>query len=145
MLYNTQFKIGLVPHGTPCINYGLDGVAANNGLTISEPCELSFDVDLAGGAHEFYIDFYNKTNATPEQAVEIAWVEFEGLRLDRFKWSSSYRPVYPEPWASQQTEVLPEVHTSMTYLGWNGRWTLHFETPIFTWIHQLEHLGWIYT
>jgi hypothetical protein len=145
MLYSTQFKIGLVPHGVPCINYGLDGVAITTGLRLEEPCELAFDLDLAAGPHELYIDFYNKSNNEPDMAVGIAWVEFEGMRLDRFKWSSTYTPVYPEPWASQQTEVLPSVHNSMTYLGWNGRWSLHFSTPIFTWIHQLENLGWIYT
>jgi hypothetical protein len=29
-------------------------------------------------------------------------------------------------------------------MGWNGRWELNFRVPIFTWIHQLENLGWIY-
>jgi len=145
MLYSTEFKIGIVPHGVPCINYGLDGVTATTGLRLVEPCELSFSLDLAAGPHELFIDFYNKPNNDPVMAVEIAWVEFEGMRLDRFKWSSTYTPVYPEPWSSEQTEVLPSVHNSTTYLGWNGRWCLHFATPIFTWIHQLEHLGWIYT
>ena len=32
-----------------------------------------------------------------------------------------------------------------TYLGWNGRWVLEFETPVFTWIHRLEDLGWLYS
>jgi len=145
MQYNTKFKIGLVPHGAACINYGLDGVDVTKGLQLAEPCELNFNLDLAAGPHELFIDFYNKPDNDPDMAVEIAYVEFEGMRLDRFKWSSTYTPVYPEPWASEQTKVLPSVYHGSTYMGWNGRWCLHFSTPIFTWIHQLEHLGWIYT
>lgn len=43
-----------------------------------------------------------------------------------------------------QTETLPKFQTNATYLGWNGLWVLEFELPIFTWIHKLENLGWIY-
>lgn len=68
---------------------------------------------------------------------------FEGMSLDRFKWAGVYFPVYPEPWASTQID-LPKFHKSATYLGWNGQWELEFSVPIFTWIHKLENLGWIY-
>ena len=91
------------------------------------------------------LEFANKTNNTADMAVEIVAVAIEGMTLDRFKWSSRYYPVYPEPWASEQTDPLPEFHPSATYLGWNGRWELEFATPIFTWIHRLENLGWIYS
>jgi hypothetical protein len=31
-----------------------------------------------------------------------------------------------------------------TYLSWNGKWTLTFDVPVFTWIHRVQNLGWIY-
>ena len=145
MLYNTDFSINLRPHGTPQINYGINNNVASSGLEITTPITLKFNLDLDAGPHKLFIDFYNKTNNNPECALEIESVEFEGMTLDRFKWSSRYYPQYPEPWASEQTEPLPKFHDSATYLGWNGRWELYFETPIFTWIHRLENLGWIYT
>jgi hypothetical protein len=143
MKYNTEFNIRFIPHDNPQINYSIDGVVAGTGLELLEPMTLQFNLDLEPGPHKIEIDFYNKTNDTPACALEIDYVEFEGMRLDRFKWSNRYYPVYPEPWASTQTN-LPEFQSSATYLGWNGCWELSFETPIFTWIHRLENLGWIY-
>jgi hypothetical protein len=138
-----DFSIRLQPHGRPTITYGVDEDI--NTITLTESIELLFSLNLSNGLHKFYIDFANKTNETPEMAVEIVDVTIEGMTLDRFKWAGLYYPNYPEPWASQQTKVLPHVHRHATYLGWNGRWELELECPIFTWIHKLENLGWIYS
>lgn len=145
MTYNTRFSIQLRPHGavSPKIKYGVDGQIANTELEINVPMSLYFNLDLEKGPHVATIEFYNKTNDTPDMAVEIESVTFEGMTLDRFKWANKYYPNYPEPWASTQTNLEP-VLTSSTYLGWNGRWELHFDAPVFTWIHQIENLGWIY-
>lgn len=40
--------------------------------------------------------------------------------------------------------VCCQEYTKPSYLGWNGMWKFQFEIPIFTWIHKLEGLGWIY-
>jgi hypothetical protein len=145
MKYNTQFNIHLRPHGkqAPVICCGFNN--QTNTLILSDDVQLFFDIDLPNGSNKFVLEFTNKTNDTPDMAVEIVAVTFEGMTLDRFKWASQYYPKYPEPWASEQTDTLPEFHTSATYLGWNGRWELEFGTPIFTWIHRLENLGWIYS
>ena len=139
---DTRFSIKLIPHGNPIITYGVND-ATGETLAITAPVELQFDLDLDQGPQSFYIDFRNKTNDTPEMAVEIASVTFEGITVDRFKWAGIYTPTYPEPWASSQANLAPTIK-SATYLGWNGRWELPFTVPIFTWIHQLENLGWIY-
>jgi hypothetical protein len=141
MKYSTQFSIGIIPHGTPQINYGINEDTINSGLELSVPMALNFNLDLEPQSHTVFIDFDNKPDSDPDMAVEIEYVEFEGMRLDRFRWSSRYRPRYPGHW---NTNALPEFYESSTYMGWNGRWELYFETPIFTWIHRLENLGWIY-
>jgi hypothetical protein len=142
--YNTEFQIQLRTHGTTPVHirYGL-GVTDSE-LIISGSDFLKLSYDLSAGAQEFILDFHNKTDSDPDQALEIVSVSFEGFTLDRFRWNSRYYPVYPEPWASEQTEPLPEYQSSATYLGWNGRWILYFDVPVFTWIHKLENLGWIY-
>lgn len=145
MQYQTDLNIVLVGHGLtkPTIKFGND----LNKLTEIKNLDsytINQSLNLEKGLHKFFIDFDNKTNDTPDMAVEIVSVSFENFTLDRFKWSSKYYPRYPEPWRSQQTEPLPLYQTSATYLGWNGVWQLEFEVPIFTWIHQLENLGWIY-
>lgn len=146
MVYNTEFAVRLLPHGAtkPIITYGFKHQDEFNLLCLDEPTTLSFNIDTVPGPVVFYIQFENKTNDTPDMAVEIKSVTFEGMTLDRFKWSNKYYPDYPEPWASQQTEPLPPIRRHSTFLGWNGRWELEFEVPIFTWIHRLEHMGWIY-
>jgi hypothetical protein len=144
MKYNTEFSINLCPHDNPLISYGIDGVVENESLLLTKPLTIHFNLDLDEGDHTFFIDFYNKTNDTPKMAVEIESVTVEGITVDRFKWAGLYYPIYPEPWASTQTD-LPKVRSSSTYLGWNGRWELTFSAPIFQWIHRVENLGWIYT
>lgn len=143
--YNTNFSILLKPHGitSPVITYKLNDLLINT-LVLDKESRLHFSLDLNQGNNKFEIIFTNKTNETPDMAVEILEVGIEDIVVDRFKWASRYYPSYPEPWASRQTTALPESHPSATYMGWNGRWELNFEVPIFTWIHRLENLGWIY-
>jgi hypothetical protein len=78
-----------------------------------------------------------------DKAVIIESVSFFGISDPKFVWAGEYRPEYPEPWASQQHELKPLLK-SHTYLGWNGKWTLTFDVPVFTWIHSVQNLGWIY-
>jgi hypothetical protein len=143
--YNTNFSILLKPHGAdnPVITYVVNDLVINT-IVLDKESRLHFSLDLCQGNNKFEIIFANKTDATPDMAVEIVEVGIENIVVDRFKWASKYYPVYPEPWASQQADPLPEFQSSATYMGWNGRWELNFEVPIFTWIHQLEALGWIY-
>lgn len=141
---DTRFNITLIPHGTPTITYGLDNSKGET-LQFTEPLELNFNLDLAEGEHKFFIDFKSKTNSTPEMAVEIGTVSVAGITTDRMKWAGVYYPDYPEPWASEQTTPLASSIDSATYLGWNGRWVLAFTVPVFTWVHRLENLGWIYS
>jgi hypothetical protein len=145
MLYNTQFSITLKPHGQikPIITYGFGHEDTNIQIELVDTVTLDFDLTTDAGPKTFYMLFENKTNDTPDMAVEIEKITVEGMTVDRFKWAGLYRPDYPEPWASSQTD-LPEVHRHATYLGWNGRWELTFGVPIFRWIHTVENLGWIY-
>jgi hypothetical protein len=136
--HNTNISICIQPQGPESkISYGIDSEKINT-ITISETMMLTASLDLLDNRHIFSVELLNGS------AIEIKSVTIEGMTLDRFKWSSRYYPVYPEPWASEQTEPLPDYQVSATYLGWPGRWELHFDTPIFTWIHKLENLGWIY-
>lgn len=142
--FNTEIEILLLGHGItkPIVTYGIDSDILDQ-VEVNEFL-IKLDLNLKKGTHKIFLEFYNKTNDTSDMAIEIAYVKYEGMQLDRFKWASKYYPNYPEPWASQQSESLPLVHHSATYLGWNGLLELEFETPIYTWIHKLENLGWIY-
>ena len=82
-----------------------------------------------------------------QEAVIVQDVSFFGLRDPRFAWAGVYTPNYPEPWATEQRTqgvVLKQHLSPHTYLSWSGKWTLTFDVPVFTWIHRVQNLGWIY-
>lgn len=142
--FNTEIELYIRGEGRPIITYGINNSKPTTATIVDKDVTLKFNVDLDIGTNEIFVDFNNKTNDTPDMAVIIEAVTVEGFCLDRFKWAGIYTPIYPEPWASQQVGPLPPTIPSATYMGWNGRWSMTFTVPIFTWIHQLEHLGWIY-
>ena len=96
------------------------------------------------------VELLNKTDADTvpdkglDKAVVIESVSFFDIKDDRFVWLGEYRPEYPEPWYSEQTVRPESLLKSHTYLSWNGKWTLTFTVPVFTWIHRVQNLGWIY-
>jgi hypothetical protein len=140
--YNTRFTVTLTGTGSPVITYGIDDTVCNT-IPINGSVILHFSLDLTTTTHKFFFEFANKTNDTPDMMVVIDSVSVEGITTDRLKWSGTYTPNYPRPWADSQTNLLPTI-AGATHLGWNGRWELPFSVPIFTWLHQAEHLGWIY-
>lgn len=109
----------------------------------------TFTVDqiMNAGQHEIWVEFINKQDGDTvgdlDKAVIIEQITFNNISDQKFIWAGSYRPDYPEPWASQQTNLLP-VLDHQNYLGWNGKWTLTFDIPVFTWMHKTLDLGWIY-
>jgi hypothetical protein len=141
--YNTRFAVTLTGIGNPEITYGIDDAVCNT-IPIHGNVTLYFSLDLTTTAHKFFIEFANKTNDTPDMMVVVDSVSVEGITTDRLKWSGTYTPNYPRPWADSQTNLSPSL-AGATHLGWNGRWELAFSVPIFTWLHQKEHLGWIYS
>jgi hypothetical protein len=93
---------------------------------------------------ELTVEFQDKQN---QEAVIVESVSFFGIEDPKFAWTGVYEPCYPEPWATEQRSqgvVLKQQLSPHTYLGWNGKWTLTFTVPVFTWMHQTQNLGWIY-
>lgn len=110
-----------------------------------------FDInqELESGEYDLSVEFINKLDSDTDivndidKAVIIDLITFNNIQSPKFVWHGIYEPIYPEPWASQQQNLEPRL-TNHNYLGWNGKWTLTFTIPIFTWIHKIENLGKIY-
>lgn len=106
---------------------------------------MAFDSYLPGTKHRLSVELHNKKDSDTclltgkDKAVIVKQIEFFGIVSPRFVWSGLYRPDYPSHMQNQ-----PEILQYHNYLGWNGIWYLDFTMPIFTWIHQVENLGWIY-
>jgi hypothetical protein len=149
--YRLVAKIQLTPRCSstaPEIVVTFDGNIIYAG-TLS--CTTTFDVDqeLIAGEYQLSVEFLNKLDIDTDtvnnidKAVIVDQITFNDIQSPNFVWAGEYCPKYPEPWASQQQNLEPLLK-SHNYLGWNGKWTLTFSVPIFTWIHQTENLGWIY-
>lgn len=100
----------------------------------------NFDVDLEDGDHSLRLALINKQDSdtcvengtiVKDKAIVVHPLEIEGYTLDNFMHLAVYYPVNRDPLNS-------------TYLGWNGVWQLDFSTPIYSWIHRTQQLGWIY-
>lgn len=128
-------------------------IAFNNDIiyagSLSRTTVFDIDQDLPAGEYQLSVEFLNKLDSDTDivnnidKAVIVDQIIFNDIQSPNFVWAGEYCPVYPEPWASQQQNLEP-VLKSHNYLSWNGKWTLTFSMPIFTWIHQTENLGWIY-
>jgi len=150
----TQYPVKLDIHlrsiwhdDPPEINIGIDDDIQRIVLRDNQMFHYEFTADNTA---TLTVELLNKTDADTrpdkglDKAVIIESVSFFDIEDDRFVWQGEYRPEYPEPWYSEQT-VRPEpLLKNHTYLSWNGKWTLTFDLPVFTWIHRVQNLGWIY-
>jgi hypothetical protein len=149
--YKTEIEITLVPtyHSTPPeIKYGID--ECNHYCILTEPTVIKLQENLFAGKHCFIIDFFNKTNddcipdLNLDKTITIKDVKIGSIQTDKFKWISEYTPRYPEPWYSEQLIKPAPTQFGATVLGFNGEWKINFSSPVYTWIHQIENLGWIW-
>jgi hypothetical protein len=67
-----------------------------------------------------------------DKAVIVKSVSFFDITDPKFAWAGMYQTQHSSNAVSQ------------TYLSWNGTWTLRFDVPVFTWMHHVQGLGWIY-
>lgn len=143
MATNLQFKLMLEPVGYgnvwPEFYIKIDGVLQDEGI-LKESQTYNFDVALADGVHTVNVGLVNKVDAdtlvvgdqiVADKAIIVHPIEIEGYKLDNFMHRAVYYPTARDKLNSN-------------YLGWNGHWELEFTTPIFTWIHETQQLGWIY-
>jgi hypothetical protein len=72
-----------------------------------------------------------------EQYLTLDQLYLDNINLKKICYQSKYYPIYPEPWRSEQElagKPWPEYLTGVTSWGWNGRWVIEYETPIYTWL-----------
>jgi hypothetical protein len=143
-MYPVKLSFVLEPTGEPWVKIRTGREDRMAQITTTQ--RFDFNI-VAEGRAVLEIELVGKSDSDPHQAVQIKQLAFYEIEDPRFIWLGEYLPNYPEPWATQQQEqgqILPLVLTNTDYLGWNGVWRLQFDVPVFTWIHQVQNLGWIY-
>lgn len=141
--YLVQMALTLTPKigvAAPEVRVSVPGYSVSRVLHQTQKIQLEF-VAATGWLE---IEFYNKPELDHDMAVTIDSVEFFGISDPKFLWQGVYSPEYPEPWYSQQSPTPAAALPACNYMGWNGRWRLDFDVPVFGWIHQIQDLGWVY-
>lgn len=142
MATNVIMSVKLVPVGEPWVGVRAPGTNEYGRLVSPTVFDIEFDTDL--DVETLEIEHACKSDTDPITAVIVDSISFFGITDPKFAWQGVYTPVYPELWASQQPLPLAKSILGQTYLGWNGLYQLTFDIPVFTWIHRVQNLGWIY-
>ena len=148
--YPVKLSIRLKPiwhNDPPVINIGINNDVQQIILQDNQTFYYEF---TANNTSTLTVELLNKTDADTcpdkglDKAVIIESISFFDITDDQFIWQGVYKPDYPEPWYSEQAIKPEPLLKNHTYLSWNGKWTLIFDLPVFTWIHRVQNLGWIY-
>lgn len=127
----------------PTILIGVNGNSSV--ISVSEDTWFNYNYKTSDSNGKLHIEFFGKSDSdtivetNQDKAIIIEQIKLNGIHRPSFVWQGEYRPNYPIHLKNE-----PEVLRAHTYLGWNGIWTLDFTIPVFTWIHKIENLGWIY-
>lgn len=148
--YPVKLKIRLKPiwhNNPPVINIGINDDIQQIILQDNQTFYYEF---TANNTSTLTVELLNKTDSDTcpvkglDKAVIIESISFFDITDNQFIWQGVYKPDYPELWYSEQANKPEPLLKNHTYLGWNGKWTLTFTVPVFTWIHKVQNLGWIY-
>ena len=136
-----KLSVTLRPVDQPNVKVGVNGDILTVVLDKTQTMDFEFTSDRDC---QLTVELVDKKD---QEAVVVESVSFFGIKDPKFAWAGVYEPQYPEPWATQQHDlgvVLKQHLSPHTYLSWSGKWTLTFDVPVFTWIHRVQNLGWIY-
>jgi hypothetical protein len=142
--YQVNLSVLIKPiwfNAPPTIKVGVNGVIEE--ITLDKETWFNYNYTSKATTDILQIELYGKANNDSDTAVIIEEVKFNGINSPKFAWAGTYIPNYPLHYLKDNPASASTL-SPHTYLGWNGIWTLEFTVPIFTWIHKVEGLGWIY-
>ncbi len=142
-LYHLNSQLLLTSIQTPeiIVSFNNDILYAGK---IYAPTIINIDYNLPAGEYQLTVEHINKDQLDSNTALIVDNITLNNISDPKFAWAGIYYPTYPALWATEHSDLLESVLPSQTYLGWNGKWRLTFDMPIFTWIHKTQNLGWIY-
>jgi hypothetical protein len=134
--YQVKMSVTLEPVDIPWVTVGI------NEQQFSQKLHKTSTFDFDFKARErccLKIEHFGKDDNDPSTAVIVKEISFFGITNPNFVWAGVYVPLYPVHYLDKKTPLQGQ-----DYLGWNGTYTLNFNVPVFTWMHQILNLGWLY-
>jgi len=134
--YPVKMKLTLEPVQQPWVTVKIDKHSTTQQLLAITDFDFEFNA-----THQaiLTVEHHNKSDQDADTAVIIQRIEFYGISDPRFIWAGKYYPNYPDHYQDKTPCLL-----NQNYLGWNGRYVLAFQLPVFSWMHQVQDLGWMY-
>lgn len=134
-IYPVKIELLLKPIGTPrCLIQIGD---QKNETILTEDSWFTFHCQ-GNGINTLSVIHQGKQDSDPTTAVIVESIKFDDISSPKFVYQGIYTPTYPKHLLGNKKTL------NQNYLSWNGVWTLEFTLPIYTWIHKVENLGWIY-
>jgi len=139
--YKTNIEIELNPvmwcDHIPEILVYIDSIKIYDGI-LNKNITVAYNGELEEKYYNLQVIFNNKTDddCILEKNLDKA-VEIKKLRINHIDCSDLL-------YFSEYISDKGGLRKSVTYLGWNGTWSLKFSVPVFLWIHKKKELGWIY-
>lgn len=134
-------------HTVPKVVISVDDEVVSD-VPVSQAQTFLIERELPIGKHKVEIYFHNKnyreSGYNKEMAVLVKHIKFQHVDKD-LHHLSKYVPEYPESFIVEQRKQGNEWPESLisNHLGWNGKYIVEFETPIYKWLHKKLHLGWL--
>ena len=129
--------------GYPHVLVKVNNIEYYNGI-VQDKRTINFTVDNLDKKQELTITMTNKSSNKDtvlkngkiviDKLVRIEKIILDEVNIREDIFEASYKPIYPESWATQQREQGKELlsNISTTILGHNGTWTLCYEnSPIY--------------
>ena len=122
-----------------------------NGI-VQDKRTINFTVDNLDKKQELTITLTNKSSnkdtvlkngkIVMDKLVKIEKIVLDEVNIKKFIFEADYKPIYPEPWATQQREQGKELLSNIpnsNSLGFNGTWTLYYENSPIYYFAQKRH------
>lgn len=103
---------------------------------------IEFKLDMANGSHTLELRRTGATSQDASQMVGIVQLSIDNIDCSQLiLCKSTFRPSYPEPWATQQrsqNQVLLDLVPFETQLGHDGVWQMPFSSPFYPYALEIN-------
>ena len=149
------FKISLYAepcNGFPKARVSVDGKVYFDDYVVNQPTSkkpkiIKFDHDCDEGSHQLKIELYGKNDKQNNiiednkllytQLLIIDSVDIDCVDIGGMLYQGVYQPDYSESYKKHYINEHgkhPEKSINVYHLGWNGAWTLDFDSPFYMWM-----------
>ena len=142
MTEELEFKITLSgTYWDKCPEYAIliDGIEMSHGTVqektealftvafvkeLAEDCEHTLSIKLLNKTGSDTVENESKTAIVNDMLLNIVDIEIDGIGLEALKWThSEYLPTHTQ-----------EAINNCVNLGWNGEWSIKFNSPFYLWL-----------